>query len=151
MKKFLIVILILLIIGVVIAIFSISYRFYKPKNLINADFSKIRVEIINCSGIEKQAQKTQDFLRNYGFDVYELRTGKQIIDQTTVIERVNPQLSNAMAVATVMSYQKKLGFLPISRKVLPEIQKDIDSLLYIDVTIVLGRDAEKFIKFDKLP
>ncbi|MCX7784932.1 MAG: LytR C-terminal domain-containing protein [candidate division WOR-3 bacterium] len=134
-----------------LALFSIAYRFCKPKKIINSDFSKIRIEIINCSGIEKQARKTQDFLRNFGFDVYELRTGKQIIDRTTVIERVNPQLSNAMAVANIMSYQKKLGFLPISRKVLPEIQKDIDSLLYIEVTVVLGRDAEKFIKSVQLP
>ncbi len=148
MKKCLIVLIILLCIALGIALFSIIYRFSQPKKFNNIDFSKIRIEIINCSGMDKQAQKTQEFLRNYGFDVYELRTGKKIVDRTTIIERINPRMTNAEAVATVMSYQKKLGFLPLSRKILPEIQKDIDSLLYLEVTVVLGRDAEKFIKFD---
>jgi hypothetical protein len=89
-------------------------------------------------------------LRSAGFDVYELRSGKRIIDKTTIVERVAPDLKNALAVGGAMVYFKKTKPIPIKTiKILPEIQKDLDSLLYLEVTVVLGKDCEMFLPQNK--
>lgn len=110
------------------------------------DRSRIRIEIINCSGINKQGMRTRDFLRSIGFDVYEIHSGKRTIDKTTIVERIAPDLKNALAVSNAMTFYKKTKLIPFkTKKVVPEIQKDLDSLLYLEVTVVLGKDCEKFL------
>ena len=151
MKRFLIIFLIILILGGAGFIVVKRFRLFKHAPLLPIDRSKIQVEIINCSGGDKQGIRTQDFLRSVGFDVYEVKSGHRTIDKTTVIERINPELKNAEAVKAVMTNVAKQRFLPfIRKKIYPEVQKDIDSLLYLEVTVVLGKDCEKFLPKAKL-
>jgi hypothetical protein len=151
MKRFLIIFLVVLIFAGAGFIIINHFKIFRPAKLIPIDRSKIRVEIINCSGVDKQGIRTQDFLRSLGFDVYEVQSGHRTIDKTTVIERVDPEQNNAEAVKTVMINIKKPRFIPfITKRTYPEIQKDIDSLLYLEVTVVLGKDCEKFLPKAKL-
>lgn len=146
---------IILIILVIIAILGISYgvikhyNFFdinKPKPIDYAYRKSIRLEIINCSGIDKQGQRAQDYLRNIGFDVYGVRSGRHDIEHTTVIERINPEMKNALEIGQALSFTKKIWLLTGNKKILPEIQKDLDSLLYLEATLILGKDCEMFIR-----
>jgi hypothetical protein len=146
MKKVLIIIIILVILAGIGLFLKHHFRWGKPKSKLPIDRSKIRIEIINCSGLDKQATRAQEFLRSAGFDVYELRSGKRVIDKTTIIERVAPDLQNARAVSEALACYKKSKPIPIRTvKIIPEIQKDLDSLLYLEVTVVLGKDCETFL------
>jgi hypothetical protein len=111
---------------------------------------KIRVEIINCSGVSNIARIAQDYLRELGFDVYDMRTSKWLIDKTTIIERVNPDLTNAREVADALSFQKKAGFLLLNQKIEPEVKLSLDSTLYLEVTVVLGKDFELFFNEERI-
>ncbi|MCX8015568.1 MAG: LytR C-terminal domain-containing protein [candidate division WOR-3 bacterium] len=146
MKKIIAIILIVIII-LIAGFFYLNHLRrckYQPRSEI--DRSKIRIEVINCSGVDKQGMRACDYLRSVGFDVYEVRASNRLLDKTTVIERVAPDLHNAYAVSEVLYYLKKSRPIPIKTlKILPEIQKDIDSSLYLEVTVVLGKDCEKFL------
>lgn len=152
MRRIIIIIIIaVIIIGGAGYIGMKRFKLGKSKSALLIDRSKIRIEIINCSGIDKQGIRTQDFLRSLGFDVYEVRSGKRTVDETTIIERLAPNLQNAIAVSEAMVYLKKSRPLPIkTKKIFPEVQKDIDSLLYLEVTVVLGKDCDKFLPKAKL-
>ncbi len=146
MKRFLIISFCLIILAGIGLFLKNHFQWGKPKPAPTIDRSKIRVEIINCSGLDKQATRAQEFLRDVGFDVYELRSGKRVIDKTTIVERVAPDLKNAHAVSEAMACYKKSKPIPIRTiKIIPEVQKDLDSLLYVEVTLVLGKDCETFL------
>lgn len=146
MKRFLLIIILILILGSGGFFVIKHFKLFRPIPVTLIDHSKIRIEIINCSGIAKKGTQTQDYLRSLGFDVYEVRSSIRIIDKTTIIERVDPDLKNAQEVRNVMVYLKKPKLLPIiTQKIYPEVQKDIDSLLYSEVTVILGKDCEKFL------
>lgn len=146
MKRLLIIMVSLFVLATIGYVIFRHTKLFKPKNILAVDHSKIRVEIINCSGVDGEGIQVQDFLRSLGFDVYEVRSGTRTIDKTTAIEHTDPNLSNAKEISTAMSYIQKSKPVPIIKKViLPEIQKDIDSLLYLDVTVVLGKDCSKYL------
>ncbi len=143
-----IVVLVLIVLGVSYLVVK-HYNFFdinKPKPVDYSYRNQIRLEIINCSGIDKQGQRMQDYLRNIGFDVYGVRSGRRDIEHTTVIERVNPDMKNALEVNHALAFSKKVWLLPVNKKIEPEIQKDLDSLLYLEVTLILGKDSEMFLK-----
>ncbi|MBS4016043.1 MAG: LytR C-terminal domain-containing protein [Candidatus Latescibacteria bacterium] len=142
----LIIIVLVLILGISYAVIK-HYNFFdinKPKPIDYSYRSNIRLEIINCSGINKQGQRAQDYLRSIGFDVYGIRSGARLIGQTTVIERINPDMKNAIEVSNALGFNKKIWVLPLKQQITPEVQKDLDSLLYLEVTLILGKDCEKF-------
>ena len=151
MKRVLIVVILLLVLAAIGYVILKHTVLVKPKIIPTLDHSKIRVEIINCSGVDGEGTHVRDFLRTAGFDVYEVRSGTRTIDLTTIIEHIDPHLSNAKTISTVMSYIKISRPIPVFKKVVvPEIQKDIDSLLYLDVTVVLGKDCSKYLPKSKV-
>jgi hypothetical protein len=151
MKRLLTILALLLVFATIGYVIFKYTKLFKSKNILAVDRSKIRVEIINCSGVNGEGTHAQDVLRSLGFDVFEVRSGTRTIDKTTAIEHTDPDLSNANEISIAMSYIKKSKPLPIFRKVVaPEIQKDIDSLLYLDVTVVLGKDCSKYLLKPKI-
>jgi hypothetical protein len=107
---------------------------------------QIRLEIINASGIDKQGKRAMDYLRKIGFDVYGVKTGLKEIEQTTILDRVDIGMKNAKTTAELLAIKKKvIFFLPWSKELIPAIDCDIDSTLYLEVTVVLGKDCQQFI------
>lgn len=107
---------------------------------------QIRLEIINASGIDKQGKRAMDYLRKIGFDVYGVKTGMKEIEQTTILDRVDIGMKNAKTTAELLAIKKKvIFFLPWSKELMPAIDCDIDSTLYLEVTVVLGKDCQQFI------
>ena len=101
----------------------------------NPEFKKVRVEVINASGIPDLARKVTLYLRDRGFDVvyYGNYRGKPV-ERSVIVDRVSREMKNAILVQQVTD-------IPIT-----DFEKDPDKLL--EVSLVLGKDALKY--FGKL-
>lgn len=135
---------------VLVAAGSVLLRFVPvlgPKaNPAEIKYNQIRLEIINASGIDKQGKRAMVYLRELGFDVYDFRTGKKEIEKTIIVDRVDKAMINARTTAQALTIRKKIfPFLPWSRKLIPAISCDIDSTLYLEATVMLGKDYQQFI------
>jgi hypothetical protein len=89
---------------------------------------RIRVEVLNASGIAGLARRGTERLRAHGFDVvYFGNAGGFGPDSSLVLDRMGNRAA-AEAVAAALG----LGL----------VQSVADTTLYVDVTVVLGRDWE---------
>jgi len=90
--------------------------------------ARIRVQVRNGSGIPGAAAQVTEYLREAGFDVVDFGNA-EVSDEprTVVIDRVGAR-EGALEVAAA------LRGVPI--------RSDVDTSLYLDVTVLVGRDAE---------
>lgn len=88
----------------------------------------IQVEILNGCGIDDLASQTRNYVRDHGFDVVKVGNYETSdLDSSMVIDRVGD----------MESAQKVANVLGISRK---RVLQELDSDIYLDVSIVLGKD-----------
>jgi hypothetical protein len=107
---------------------------------------QIRLDIINASGIDKQGKRAMEYLRKVGFDVYGVATAKKEIEKTTIVDRVDRAMRNAKVTAQFLAQKKKIiFFLPWCREITPTITCNIDSTLYVEATVIIGKDYQNFI------
>ena len=93
--------------------------------------ARIRVEVRNGSGIAGAAADVTEYLREAGFDVVDFGNAAEFDQpQTVVIDRVG-RPGPAREVAAV------LQGVPI--------RSGIDTTLYLDVTVLVGRDAPELL------
>jgi hypothetical protein len=93
--------------------------------------SNVRVEVLNGCGENRLAIKAANILRRMGFNVLKIGNATtQDFPHTVVIERSDPNLTNAKYFA------KRIGC--------SNIGKDVDAALHLDVSVILGKDYEKF-------
>jgi hypothetical protein len=87
---------------------------------------RVRVEVLNAGGVSGQARAATQRLRDIGFDVVSFgNAGTFGRDSTSVVDRVGrPELAHAVAQA--------LG--------VRDVVSDPDPNLFVDVTVLLGRD-----------
>ncbi len=95
----------------------------RPQRL--PDGGKIRVEVLNGSGVSKAGLGLAEMLRKKGFDVVEIDNAPERHDSTVVIDRVGEDRW-AQAVA------KRLGVERTVRQRNPD--------LLVEVTVILGLD-----------
>jgi hypothetical protein len=150
MKKIRNIVLVVLLLGLIAAVSSVLVRYvpiFKTKlTPASIEPGQIRLEIINASGIDKQGRATMEFLRKIGFDVYGIRTAQKEIEKTTIVDRVDSSMKNAKAAAKLLAKKKKVVFfMPWYKEIMPVIALDIDSTLYLEATIILGKDYQQFI------
>ena len=88
---------------------------------------RIRVQVRNGSGIPGAAAEVTEFLRDAGFDVVDFGNAEEFDEpRTVVIDRVGaPDRAREVAAA--------LRGVPI--------RSAVDTTLYLDVTVLVGRDA----------
>jgi len=103
-------------------------------------YQKIKVEIINCAGNYQIGKPVLEYLRQLGFNVYDVSYDKDTLPKTIVVERTDQDMKNAQILAKAIMQKKKRGFLRLETKIMPEIKKDIDSALFIDASLILGKD-----------
>lgn len=123
-----------LILGCFVVILGISLYYHFENRLVEKDLyknAKLRVEVLNGCGVDNLAMIISDELRKMGFDVVETGDASSYdFKETVVIDRTDNTLKNARRLSRVIGCHK-LG-------------KDIDSSLYVDVTILLGKDYERY-------
>lgn len=92
--------------------------------------SSIRVEVLNGCGVDRLAIRIANMLRKSGFNVVKIgNASHDDFEETVVIERSNENMDNANYFA------KRIGC--------KNIGKDIDPALYIEITLIIGKDYEK--------
>jgi LytR cell envelope-related transcriptional attenuator len=91
-----------------------------------APAQRVRVEVLNAAGVGGMAREATDRLRDAGFDVVQWGNARSFDhDTTVVIDRVG-RLELAQDVANAMGIRN--------------VRSEPDSNLYVDVTVLLGRD-----------
>jgi hypothetical protein len=128
---------VILLLAVSVYILSTLWRIV-PSFLGSGDDSKpIRVEVLNGCGIPKLARGVSWELRRLGLDVVSVGDARQQdFDQTVIVERRSEKLRNARKLAVAIGCKR--------------ILKDIDSTLYLEATLILGSDYQKFFPHLKL-
>ena len=118
MKKTIYLIALLLIISVGVAI----YHYYN-----HIDKEILRVEVLNGSGINGLAKKTAEYLRDKNLDVIIISNAQyDTISHTVIIDRLKKNAVYAKYVANRIGCKNIISV--------------IDSSLYVDVTVIIGKD-----------
>lgn len=87
---------------------------------------RVRVEVLNAGGTESMARLATDLLRDSGFDVVFFGNADHFGDDSTVVFDRTGDLNAARAVADVLGARS--------------VRAEPDSNLYLDVTVLLGRE-----------
>ncbi len=90
--------------------------------------NSIQVQVLNASGNDGMALRLTDFLRSRGYDVVDIGNAAGTA-RTAVVDR-SGKPGAATGLAEAMGLKD------------PLIRRQIDQKLLLDVTVVLGRDAE---------
>lgn len=90
----------------------------------------IQLDVLNAAGERGLAQKATDFLREKGFDIVEMGNAlTRDQSQTVVIDRTG-NMEAAKRVAEALGVPRE------------QVIQKIDLTLYLDVTVLIGRDYE---------
>ncbi|HEC79139.1 MAG TPA: LytR family transcriptional regulator [candidate division WOR-3 bacterium] len=124
---------VLFILIILLGIFSASIIYVQTREDPEEIFKKnsnLRVEVLNGCGVNRLALKVTNLLRERGFNVVTIGdTDNQYFEETVVIERRDKDMKNAKYFA------KRIGC--------KNIGKDIDSALYLEITVIIGKDYKK--------
>jgi hypothetical protein len=125
-------ILFLLLIGAVgVAVFSVVHRFAHKKTAKPIERGSIRIQVLNGSGVDREGKRAANFLRGLGFDVWDIKDATQLFDKTKILEHTDKNRLHGLEVARVLKCREKVGI-------------ELDSLLYLDVTVIVGKDYKRF-------
>ncbi len=98
-----------------------------PEELRTNKQEVIQVNILNASGEPGLASKAKEFLRVRGFDVVEIGNNKDILENSTIIDRLG-DIGSAYKVAYALGINDSL------------ITTKIDSSMFLRSTIIIGKD-----------
>jgi hypothetical protein len=124
-----------------------SYRSWivnesRPKPTMNP--GDLRIRVVNASE-PGAGSAVSEYLSRQGFDVDGDTNYYEIIPRTRIIDRRDPQMKYAREIQNVVFVPaRKLGPFTIHPRVQPEIGCEIDSLLYLECTVLLGSDYQTF-------
>jgi hypothetical protein len=91
----------------------------------------LEVEVLDGAGSMKAAQYVTNILRSKGYDVVEMkRNNDGIVERTYVIDR-SGNLEDVRKLATILSISQDKVFQKIDRN------------LYLDVTVIVGKDFSR--------
>ena len=105
----------------------------------------VRIKVVNASGVLSAGRDVSEYLSRAGFDLYGDSNNDEIVPRTRIIDRLDRQLKFAREVSNaVLVPARKLGPFVVQPRQTPEISCAIDSLLYLDCTVVLGTNYRMF-------
>ncbi len=110
---------------------SIAYKLTRedPDEIFRRN-SDLRIEVLNGCGVERLAVRVTDVLREQGFNVVSVgSTRRDSFPESVVIDRISDTMEKARYMA------RRIGCRNVG--------KDIDPALYVDVTLIVGRDYLK--------
>lgn len=110
---------------------SIAYKLTRedPDEIFRRN-NDLRIEVLNGCGVERLAMRVTDILREQGFNVVSVgSTRRDSFPESVVIDRVSETMEKGRYVARRIGCQN--------------VGKDIDPALYVDVTLIVGRDYLK--------
>lgn len=103
---------------------------YASKRL---DKEILRVEVLNGTAENGLAGRFAEYLRSEKLDVIIVSNARyDTISQTMIIDRLKPNAAYGKFVARTIKC--------------PNVMSEVDSSLYVDVTVIVGNDFEKYLK-----
>lgn len=97
-----------------------------PRDDVERPMERVRVEVLNASGVPGLARRGTEALRDVGFDVVSYGNARGFAPDTSlVMDRVG-RMELARSVADALEVQR--------------VYARPDSNVYVDVTVILGRD-----------
>jgi hypothetical protein len=124
----------------------------EPRPKATMDWSEIRLQVLNASGVEGAGGDVHEYLTRIGFDVYDDKKDVEIRPRTRIVDRRDPDMKYARELRNaVMFPARKLGPFLIQARKQPEIGGQLDSLLYLEATVVLGSDYRTFFSVPHRP
>jgi hypothetical protein len=100
----------------------------EPETMKGGKQHTIQLDVLNGSGTAKLSQRFTDYLRSRGFDVVEMGNYKDSrVERTRVIDRAG-NLAAAQQVAEALGVPKD------------RVTQEVDRTLYLDVSVVIGKD-----------
>ena len=124
-----IIYILIIILGLFLISMVIVFSRTDPQEIYKKN-ANLRVEVLNGCGVNRLALKVTNILRKKGFNVVKIDDTKhQDFDETVVLERALENMNNAKYFA------KQIGC--------KNVDKDIDEALYIDITVIIGKDYKK--------
>ncbi len=129
------------VLGAVVLVFlgSLAWRLISPPvvPLVNEDDprSVIQVDVVNASGRQGAGRTTLRFLRSRGFDVVEISSSADRPKRSAILDRMGDRVS-AHKIAAAMGIADSC------------ITTEIDSMLFVRATIVLGADIDELEPFN---
>ncbi|KAA0207484.1 MAG: LytR C-terminal domain-containing protein [Ignavibacteriaceae bacterium] len=102
----------------------------------NQSGRKLQIDVRNASGVNGVASKFTDYLRQNGFDVVEMGNFETSDEDVTII--LDRKGNNKKTLGKISSA------LGISEK---NIVEEIDKSLYLDATVVIGKDFNELKPF----
>lgn len=112
----------------------------------------IRIEIVNASGVAGAGVSVRDSLAAWGFDVYAERKDRQIVPRTRIVDRRDQNMRYARELQRFLTVPaKRRGLFRVAPRAQPEISCEVDSLLGLEVKIVLGEDYRRFFRVEPRP
>lgn len=103
-----------------------------PVSRASLERARIRVQVRNGSGIPGAAAEVTEYLRDAGFDVVDFGNAEEFDEPRTVV------IDRAGARGRALEVAAALRGVPV--------RSDVDTTLYLDVTVLVGRDAEAILQ-----
>jgi hypothetical protein len=124
----------------------------EPKPVMILSPEMVRLQVLNASGVIGAGKSVRDYLALSGFDIYEDRNNDEILPHTRIIDRLDPQMGYAREIQKFLTVPgRRLGPVTIRRRGQPEIGSKVDSLLYLEATVLLGTDYATFFPVNPRP
>jgi len=122
----------------------------RPKPTVN--WGDVRVKVLNASGVLSAGRDVAEFMTRAGFDVDGDSNHYEIVPRTSIIDRRDPQTRFAREIRNaVLVPGRKLGPFTVQPRLAPEVGAAIDSLLYLECTVVLGINYRTFFPVSPRP
>lgn len=122
----------LLLAAVAFAAYSVLSRFAHSRRAKPVDRSRVRIEVVNGSGVNRVGRRATNHLRGLGFDVRDISDTIAVFEKTEIVEHTDRRGRNGREVARALKFRG-------------EVRELIDSTLFKDVTVIVGKNYRRFI------
>ena len=131
--------------GVIVAIgISVAWRFLVVEPEVDFDPKSVSIEVHNGCRVPHVARAVADELLRRGFDVYGTGNSDSVHATTTVVDLLDPDATNARAIAEALSVRKRFLFVPLRERLMPAVAVVLDSAAYLHARVIVGADYRQY-------
>lgn len=123
---------------------SVAWRFLTEEHEYPFDRKSVRMEVVNCCGQARVGRAVADELQLRGYDVYNVLTGSEIRDKTTVVDLRDRSGRRAAEVAQSLRVRRQFGRFYYGHWIVPAHEVAIDSSRYLEIRLLVGKDYRVF-------
>jgi hypothetical protein len=123
---------------------SVAWRFLTAEQPYRFDTKSLRMEVVNCSGVQRAGRAVADELQMRGYDVYGVLGGTEQRERSVVEDLRDPRGRGARELAQSLRVRRHLWRFHYGSWLVPPYRVRLDSSRYLEVRLVLGADFRKY-------